>query len=97
MNYHWHPAAIAEFDAALDYYLLNAGPTISRDFASATLRAIELLLEHPLIGTATRQGTRRLVLQGFPFDLVYRLQGGMVTVLALASHNRRPGYWAGRR
>jgi hypothetical protein len=32
----------------------------------------------------------------FHFDLIYREVDGLVQVLAVAHHRRRPGYWTGR-
>jgi len=36
-------------------------------------------------------------LHGFPFDLIYRLQGDKIVIIAVSNQSRRPGYWAGRQ
>jgi toxin ParE1/3/4 len=89
--------AEAEFDEAVDYYLLCAGPAVSRNFTRAIHSALALLVEHPAIGAPTRNQARRTLLHGFPFDLIYRLQADKIVIIALANQSRRPGYWAGRR
>jgi plasmid stabilization system protein ParE len=89
--------ANAEFEAVVDYYLVNAGPVVGRNFANATQQAVRLMLEYPEIGVRAYQEARRLVLQGFPYDLIYRVQGKDLVILAIACHSRRPGYWARRR
>ena len=38
-------------------------------------------------------GSRRRVLKRFPYSLVFDVDGRTVTLLALAHHRRRPGYW----
>ncbi|MBM4365752.1 MAG: type II toxin-antitoxin system RelE/ParE family toxin [Deltaproteobacteria bacterium] len=39
---------------------------------------------------------RRLVLQRFPYVLVYEVRGEEVEFVAVAHTSRRPGYWADR-
>jgi len=39
---------------------------------------------------------RRAMFKVFHFDLVYREVDGLVQVLAIAHHRRRPGYWETR-
>jgi hypothetical protein len=39
---------------------------------------------------------RKAGLQRFPFNVLYRVAGGAVQILAVAHHRRRPGYWLGR-
>ncbi len=35
MKFLWHDLARAEYDEAVDYYLLLAGPVIARNFSTA--------------------------------------------------------------
>jgi toxin ParE1/3/4 len=46
-----------------------------------------------LASAADREGNRRRVLHRFPYSVIYEAQGSTVTVLAVAHHRRRPGYW----
>ena len=39
---------------------------------------------------------RRLRVPGFPYNILYRQEGGDVEVLVVAAHRQRPGYWIGR-
>lgn len=41
-------------------------------------------------------GTRRYVIDEFPFSLVYRLKQDQLQLIALAHAKREPGYWRGR-
>lgn len=74
MKHIWHPLAEAEFDEALDYYVIHAGANIGRKFATAINHTLELLLEHPAIGKPMYRQARSIPLHGFPFDLVYRIK-----------------------
>ena len=40
--------------------------------------------------------TRRYLLRGFPFLLIYRQHGDIVEILAVAHTSRKPGYWKAR-
>ena len=97
MRHVWHPQAEAEFDEAIDYYLAEAGNAIGRKLTSAVGQTLALVREHPAIGKPVLNQARSMPLQGFPFDLVYRVLPDRLVIVALANHSRRPGYWAGRR
>lgn len=97
MTHRWHVLAQAELDEATDYYLINAEAGVSRKFANAVGKALELISAHSAIGTTTHHRARRLPLRGFPFDLVYRTDRQGFIIIAVANQFRRPGYWAGRR
>lgn len=97
MKHRWHPLAGADFDDAVGYYLTQASPAVARKLDLAVNHALHLVLEHPRIGGGAQTGARKLALQGFPYDLIYRIETNTVIVLAVSSHSRRPGFWAGRR
>lgn len=97
MRHIWHPLAEVELDDAIDYYLVAAGNAIGRKFANEVERTLALVCEHPAIGKPMLSKARSLPLQGFPFNLVYRVLQDRLVIVALANHSRRPGYWAGRR
>ena len=42
------------------------------------------------------RGTRRLILFKFPFSIIYREELFEISIVAIAPHKRRPGYWKGR-
>jgi hypothetical protein len=39
---------------------------------------------------------RKYRVQGFQYNILYRMVGSDVEVLVVAAHRRRPGYWVGR-
>lgn len=96
MRVEFHPAAAAEFHAAVEYYEA-ALPELGRRFYQAARHASELASEHPEAGSPRApSGVRKIVVVGFPYDLVYWRRDEVVEVIALAHHRRRPNYWLDR-
>jgi len=92
----FHPAAAEEFVAAVEYYEA-ALPGLGRRLYEAVRHATELASQHTAAGSPrASNGIRRLLLVGFPYDLVYRRRDEVVEVIALAHHRRRPNYWRDR-
>jgi hypothetical protein len=59
--------------------------------------ALEYICEAPLrFPIARPPALRRLGLRRFPFTIFFRELSGVVQVVAVAPHRRRPGYWSGR-
>ena len=56
----------------------------------------QLLMREPAIGTLDAGQFRKLRLGKFPYSLVYRVQGEVITVIAMAHQSREPGYWRRR-
>ena len=96
MRLEFHPEAAAEFGAAAEYYDA-AAPGLGSRFRLAVQRTTDFALAHP--GGGVKRGvaeSRRIVVQGFPYEVVYRVRGELLEVLAVAHLRRRPGYWRNR-
>lgn len=59
---------------------------------TAVLRITNAPDHHPLAG----HGTRKFVLQRFPFNVFYLSLETETVIVALAHQKRRPGYWSSR-
>ena len=72
---------------------------LGADFYDAVVRSIELIRAHPDIGTlrAGRLPHRRVLVAGFPYQIVYRVRDTDLYVIAVAHTSRRPGFWQGRQ
>lgn len=90
-----------ELKSAALFYKREAGQVISQAFLSEVERVSKLLVEFPEFGTPLdtlpESGKRRYPLKRFPYDLMYRVKGDTIRVLAVAHQHRKPGYWQGRR
>jgi len=53
-------------------------------------------LAFPLAGSPSRSNTRRVIVKGFPFSIVYRPESDGIVVFAVAHHARMPYYWRSR-
>ena len=87
--------ARAEYLAEVAYYA-EVEPGLGSRFASAVEQATSRALAFPFAGSDVGSDIRRVLLQDFPFSLVYRIEDQGILVVALAPHAKRPGYWRSR-
>ncbi len=85
-----------ELVQAAEWYLREGGRRVAEQFEGAVHRALALLVFMPGLGTPSQGQARLWPLRRFPYTLVYRVQGGLLTVLAVAHQSRSPEYWVGR-
>lgn len=91
----FHPAADEELLQATVWYIERssaAAAGLVREIEHALTRIAEAPTRYPL----TRFRRRRYVLLNYPYDVVYRVLGNQVEIIAVAHHARRPGYWRNR-
>ena len=91
----FHEDAALEYEAAFDWYMGRSILAASK-FASALSRAMDMIVEAPQRWPTGRNGTRRFLLQKFPFAVVYRERPAVIQVVAIAHTRRKPGYWKQR-
>ena len=89
------PAASRELDEAADYYDLQS-PGLGERFLDVVYGELEGLLEFPESSGVQLGQTRRLVLERFPYSVMYWTDGEIIAVSAIAHQSRRPGYWQDR-
>jgi plasmid stabilization system protein ParE len=96
--YRFHPAAEAEFFAAIDWYAARDAD-VATDFAALVRDAVRLVAELPDAWPTWpgRDDLRVRVLHRFPFSIIYAAaEAETIVVVAVAHHRRRPGYWLRR-
>lgn len=76
-------------------------PGLGTAFMEAIDAAIDVIEENfvplsPLPEDAGDTGARRLILEGFPYDIVAIELPDEAVVVAIAHHSRKPGYWRKR-
>lgn len=95
MNYEFHPEAERElYEAALRYE--SDVPELGRRLGDEVERVIQLLLEHPEMGSRLDNDLRHFVLRKFPFSVVYAVTTDLVYIVAVAHGSREPEYWRPR-
>lgn len=96
MRYGFHPAAEAEFLELVGYYesrVPGLGDALVGEFEAL----VNLVCESPQAWQVEAEpDIRRAPLHRFPLSLIYREQGHIIQILAIAHERRRPQYWLGR-
>jgi len=91
----FHPEAAAELTAAARYYESEA-EGLGADFLDLVEAGCSRLERFPDLGRPFGSRLRRFVLPRFPYSLIYQVGEDSFTVVAVANHYRRPGYWRQR-
>ena len=94
-QYQLHPEAWLELEAA-DEWFLSRSVDASIAFLSDVDEGFERISEAPQRWPEYLHGTRRLVLQRFPFSVIYLSDSDLVTIIAVAHSKRKPEYWKHR-
>lgn len=92
MNCEFHPEAEQELIAAALHYESKV-PGLGRRFRDEVERIVQLLLEHPELGSQLDANLRHFVLGHFPFSIVYAATSDLVHIVAVAHGCREPGFW----
>ena len=95
MNVRQHPSASAELVAAMAWYV-ERSPMAAENFWLSLQSARKNIVAFPLAAPKADNSTRRFVLRGYPYDLIYRVRESEIFIVAYAHHRRRPGYWKAR-
>jgi plasmid stabilization system protein ParE len=72
--------------------------TSAVSFSTRLVPTVSRIETNPEIGTALSADsrTRRALVAGFPYQVVYRLRPAEIVIVAIAHLKRRPGYWKNR-
>lgn len=65
-------------------------------FESAIAEVVRRAVSSPEHGAPRSKNTRRMLVKGFPFSVLYRASDHEVLIVAIADSRRKPNYWAGR-
>jgi plasmid stabilization system protein ParE len=96
MSYVFHPAAEAEYLESIAFYE-SKRPGLGAAYVADLESVLERICEAPHRNPVEEgSDVRRLRMRRFPFTVLYRERAGIVQVLAVAHHRRRPQYWLGR-
>lgn len=95
MRVKFHPHARAELRAARNWYH-ERSPLSAIAFAQTVQSAISRIKDAPNTFPVSDHGTRKCVLQRFPFNIFYRAGETEIVIVAVAHQKRRPGYWSSR-
>jgi plasmid stabilization system protein ParE len=101
MNYSLHLEAVKDLRDAAEFYRDRAGNSLSQSLLAEFEQSVNILLQHPGLGSPWHGGSRRrYLMKRFPYSLnslIYTIAADEIRIFALAHHSRRPGYWRGRK
>jgi plasmid stabilization system protein ParE len=96
MKVEYHKLAIEEIDDAVDYLLTHRNEEAVRRFLDEAERAERLIAEFPNASPKIGRLLRRCLFRRFPYQLVYRVEGPVIRIYAVAHLSRKPRYWRDR-
>ena len=86
-----------ELAAAVRWYE-ERRPGLGAAFYDAVVQTIDRVSQMPHAGVALGNfKARRMLVTGFPYQVVYRVDSDQIRILAFAHLKRRPGFWRRRR
>jgi toxin ParE1/3/4 len=91
----FHTEAEAEILQALEWYAERSA-IAARAFVHELTHVVSLAVRLPETWPKVFGNTRRIVFPRFPFDLIFRLRGETLEIVAVAHQRRRPSYWSDR-
>jgi plasmid stabilization system protein ParE len=91
----FHPEAAHDAEEAQGWYR-DRSLTAEEGFIADLNHAVEQVALAPLRWPRYKARTRRYVFRRYPYSLIYRIEGDLVRVLAVAHDNRRVKYWLSR-
>jgi plasmid stabilization system protein ParE len=94
-RYRLHPEAWLEIEGAEQWYQRQS-PDSAAEFVSEVFDAILEIRATPHRWPAHLYGTRRYMLDRFPFSIIYLDTPELVNIVAVAHSKRKPGYWRRR-
>jgi toxin ParE1/3/4 len=98
MIYSLHPEAEADLRDAAEFYRERAGNSLSQSLLAEFEQSVNILLQHPGLGSPWRgRRWRQYLMKRFPYSLIYTVSAEAIYILAVAHHSRWPGYWRGRK
>jgi plasmid stabilization system protein ParE len=95
MRVRLHPEARSELRDARNWYF-ERSPISAIALAHTIDNAISRITEAPHTFSLADHGTRKFILQRFPFNIFYRTAETEIVIVAVAHQKRRPGYWSSR-
>jgi toxin ParE1/3/4 len=95
ITHSFHPEAAIEFEEAAAFYESKVAG-LGKSFSAEVERTVGFIQEFPDAGASVNTNLRRVLVDRFPYAIVYQRTVDSVVIIAVAHQRRRPGYWRGR-
>jgi len=84
-----------ELDEAIAFLEGSRGGSGFR-FLADVEHTLQMAVQFPYIGRKNSRRMRVVVMTGWPYKIVYSVEGDIIFVWAIAHDSRKPGYWRKR-
>jgi plasmid stabilization system protein ParE len=84
-----------EINEAFEWYFKRS-PEAADGFLTEIGASLAQIVSHPQLYPIYTKNTRRRVLAGFPYSVIFQEKADTILVVAVAHAKRRAGYWRGR-
>ncbi|MGD1807557.1 type II toxin-antitoxin system RelE/ParE family toxin [Dapis sp. BLCC M126] len=95
MKYVFHPAALSEYAAAVEFYA-ERRVVLAEAFIQAVEDAIFKIIKYPTRWPIVDENIRRCLTKKFPYGVLYTIEDDYILILAVMHCSREPGYWKSR-
>jgi plasmid stabilization system protein ParE len=86
------PEAKAELRHAASFYE-DSREGLGQEFLDAVESAFAHIRRHPMLWRVLKGRFRRYLMHGFPYAVIYTIDGRTIYVAAVMHLKRKPGYW----
>ncbi|HEV3306939.1 MAG TPA: type II toxin-antitoxin system RelE/ParE family toxin [Candidatus Sulfotelmatobacter sp.] len=94
-RFRFHPESREDLRAAIRWYR-DRNRAVAAEFRVTVSEVIGQIVQAPKRWPKHLHGTRRFVLDRFPFSIVYLDDPDLLKIVAVAHSKRKPGYWKRR-
>ncbi|PRM99505.1 type II toxin-antitoxin system RelE/ParE family toxin [Aliarcobacter cryaerophilus] len=84
-----------EFYDSQEYYEEHQ-TNLGNKFTSEVYNALKRIQKFPSMFIKVKKDIRKCIINKFPFNILYSIEGDIILVIAIAHHHRNPDYWIDR-
>jgi plasmid stabilization system protein ParE len=89
------PEAEADYQEAISWYMNRSVPA-AEGFVKAVEQGLQKITDYPELWTPLDHRHRCFILKRYPYHLVYRVEGKVTLIVAVAHGRKRQGFWRNR-
>lgn len=96
MRFRYHPEAEEELLHSIRYYESRA-EGLGAEFLDEVEKTLALIQSFSDLGTLLTEADRRMLVERFPYGIIYTKYEDHVMIYAIMHLKRSPGYWKTRK
>ena len=97
MNIVFHPRVFSELDLIMRYYEEVAGLKLAGEFYEEFRKCVRLTANSPQLFSEKNRNFRRVNLNRFPYNFLFRIQTDTIRILVVRHNARKPGFGTFRK